>query len=415
MELIGALAALAIIIVLNQRGHVLYRAVLVGIIIVILTSGLSFAEIYSITLGSLRSNTTITLALIIITMTAFGNLLKETGALKQIMLSLSALIKDLRYQVVILPLFIGLIAFPGGAIFSAPLVEEAGSKLRLSGLKITVANVTFRHIQFLIYPLYPGLLLTAELSGIGINDLIKFNLPVFALFFFVAFKYVFRGVKADKISGAGSKNSAPLKDLFGLLYSLGPLIVIVFLAVGPRLYIPLAILVGIMAALISYYPRHEPLWDTAKIRLRYILGGINWSMTLSIVAILVFKDFLEYSAVIDDIMGYILGSGLPLLVLVVVIPYLSAIIFGNYYASMGICIPLFLPVLPGSGPGLYYMALIFIASLAGYFGSPLHMCTILTVQYFKAPLPAVLKEVNILGVALVLIGIITALVWRLFL
>jgi len=195
VELIGVIAAVAIIIIMTQRGFKLYWSILTGIAVVIVSNRFTLEEIFSITYHALRSPTMITLTLIVITLTAFGNLMKETGSLRITMFSLSSLVKDPRYQMVILPLLIGLITFPGGAVFSAPLVEEAGKKLKLSRERMVVANTAFRHVQYMIYPLYPGLLLMAEITPYNLFDYIFFNLPVFIIFFLVTFKFVFRGVK----------------------------------------------------------------------------------------------------------------------------------------------------------------------------------------------------------------------------
>ncbi len=405
MELIGVIAAVAIIIILTQRGFKLYWAILTGIAVVIASNRFAFEEIFSITYNSLRSPTMITLTLIVITLTAFGNLMKQTGSLKITMFSLSSLVKDPRYQMVILPLLIGLITFPGGAVFSAPLVEEAGQKLNMSGERKVVANTAFRHVQYMIYPLYPGLLLIAEISPYSLYDYILFNLPVFLIFFLVSFKYVFRGIKVTGSAEDGPEDNNRKGELIKLFYSLSPLILIILLVLIFDLYYPAAILAGILAAFFIYFPAEKPFWETARSRFGHLAGGINWSMTFSIIAILVFKDFLEHSAVIDNIMAVMMDNNFPLLIPIIFLPFLAAFLMGNYFAAVGISVPLFVPILPPGEQGLYYMALVFLASQAGYFGSPIHMCNILTIEHFKASLPPVIKDVNILGAALILLSV----------
>ncbi len=405
MELIGVIAAVAIIIIMTQRGFKLYWSILTGIAVVIVSNRFALEEIFSITYNSLRSPTMITLILIVVTLTAFGNLMKQTGSLKVTMFSLSSLVRDPRYQMVILPLLIGLITFPGGAIFSAPLVEEAGKKLKLSRERMVVANTAFRHVQYMIYPLYPGLLLIAEISPYDLYDYILFNLPVFLIFFLVSFKYVFRGIKVTGLAEGDPEDNNRKGELIKLFYSLSPLILIILLVLIFDLYYPAAILAGILAAFFIYYPADKPFWETIRSRLGDLAGGINWSMTFSIIAILVFKDFLEHSAVIDNIMAVMMDNNFPLLIPIVFLPFLAAFLMGNYFAAVGICVPLFVPILPPGAQGLYYMALVFLTSQAGYFGSPIHMCNILTIEHFKASLPPVIKDVNILGAALVLLSI----------
>jgi len=414
VELIGVIAAVAIIIIMTQRGFKLYWSILTGIAVVIVSNRFTLEEIFSITYHALRSPTMITLTLIVITLTAFGNLMKETGSLRITMFSLSSLVKDPRYQMVILPLLIGLITFPGGAVFSAPLVEEAGKKLKLSRERMVVANTAFRHVQYMIYPLYPGLLLMAEITPYNLFDYIFFNLPVFIIFFLVTFKFVFRGVKVTGLAEDRPKDNNRRSELKKLLYSLSPLILIILLVLIFDLYYPAAILIGILAVFFIYYPVDKPFWETARSRFGHLARGINWSMAFSIIAILIFKDFLEHSAVIDDIMAVMMENNFPVLIPVIFLPFLTAFLMGNYFAAVGICVPLFMPILPPGEQGFYYMALIFLTSQAGYFGSPIHMCNILTIEHFKASLPLVIKDVNILGATLVLLSI-TAFLTRQYL
>ncbi len=414
MELIGVIAAVAIIIIMTQRGFKLYWSILTGIVVLIVSNRFTLEEIFSITYYSLRSPTMITLILIIITLTAFGNLMKETGSLKITMLSLSFLVKDPRYQMVILPLLIGLITFPGGAVFSAPLVEEAGKKLALSRERMVVANTAFRHVQYMIYPLYPGLLLIAEITPYNLYDYILFNLPVFLIYFLVSFKYVFRGISVTGLVEDFPQDNNRRSELKKLLYSLSPLILIILLVLIFNLYYPAAILIGILAVFFIYFPVDKPFLKTARSRLGHLASGVNWSMAFSIIAILIFKDFLEQSAVIENIMDMMMDNNFPVLIPIFFLPFLTAFLMGNYFAAVGICVPLFMPVLPPGEQGFYYMALVFLASQAGYFGSPIHMCNILTIEHFKASLPLVIKDVNILGAALVFLSI-TAFLTRQYL
>ncbi|MFO7951773.1 MAG: DUF401 family protein [Bacillota bacterium] len=404
LDIVGVVAAIVVIVLLTQKGVKLYLAILAGIVILVLTNNFSLKAIIEITVKSLTSSTMIMLALIMVTLTAFGNLLKETGTLNRIMHSLSVLIRDLRYQVVLLPALIGLITFPGGAVFSAPLVEKPGKALQLSGQRLALANIMFRHIQYLIYPFYPALILFSELSNISIYAFIHFNLVIFFIFYGFVFKYIFRGVKKSKVAENSSPKSTLAKDLRALLYSLSPLIVLLVSAVGLGLYYPVAILAGIAVAFLIYFPRDRAVGETVKARMTMIIKGINWSMSFAIVAILIFKDFLEHSEVVADIMGLLLEKGLPLFLLVMLIPYITGLLSGSSYAAIGIGVPLFMPILPETQAGVYYMALVFIGCLAGYFASPLHMCTILTAEYLKTPLGTVVKELNLMGAAVMLLG-----------
>lgn len=408
----GVLASIVAIMIMAQRGIKLYLAILAGIFIIVITNGFLPAEIFNITMMSVSSSTTITLAAIMITLTAFGSLLKETGNLEQIMTSISALIKDRRYQMMILPALIGLITFPGGAVFSAPLVEGAGKEMGLSNHKMALGNVMFRHMQYYIYPFNPVLILFSQITQISVYQFITFNLMLTVAFYILVFKYFFLGIK-DTTSKAAVEQSSVLIKIKDLLQSLSPIMIILVLAIGFNIRYPLAILVGIAVAFINYMPTDSTPWKSIKGRAWFLWRGINWPMTISVVLILVYKDFLEHTELVNDIMAFLLDNGVSLLILVLFIPYLTGIITGSPFAVVGIAAALFLPIVPESPEGVYYLALVFISAQAGYLGSPLHMCTVLTTLHFKAMLTRIVKEINILLIFLMLFGVITFYVFRL--
>ncbi len=66
---------------------------------------------------------------------------------------------------------------PGGAIFSAPMIQEAASGLDVSGRDKVVINYWFRHVWELTWPLYPGMILAASLCGMSIFEYIGYTFP----------------------------------------------------------------------------------------------------------------------------------------------------------------------------------------------------------------------------------------------
>jgi hypothetical protein len=56
------------------------------------------------------------------------------------------LIRDEGLDIIIFPALIGLLPMPGGAIFSAPMVKDIGSRYQLSGSQLSYINYWFRHI-----------------------------------------------------------------------------------------------------------------------------------------------------------------------------------------------------------------------------------------------------------------------------
>lgn len=402
----GVLAAIAAINVLTYFGKKLYFSIFVGILLVALFNRFPLYQSSVLFFTSVTSSISINMALIIITLTAFGSLLKETGNLEKIVETISLILTDRRHQVIVLPAMVGLLTFPGGAIFSAPLVKEAGSDLDIDNTNLAISNIMFRHLLYLIYPFYPAILLMAEISTIDVMHIVYLNLLIFLIFFMVVFTYIFKSINCL------GKCEIRVRDLPALLHSLFPIIVIFLIAITLKLYFPLAIVAGILTAVFNYLPKDISITESLKGRAISLWDGINWQMALTIVLLLVLKDFLDQSGSVEELAVFLLDKGLSLVMLAVIIPYFVGFITGSHMASLSISIPLFLAVMPLAKIQGYFLSVVFISSLVGYVGSPLHMCTVLTAEYFDVPVWSVVKKINLLGLFLIMLSIIFYLILK---
>ena len=75
-------------------------------------------------------------------------------------------LKNRRLLYVGLPALVGLLPMPGGALFSAPLVDSVDSEKGIGGTLKAAVNYWFRHIWEYWWPLYPGVILAIRYSGL---------------------------------------------------------------------------------------------------------------------------------------------------------------------------------------------------------------------------------------------------------
>lgn len=127
--------------------------------------------------AALVDEKTIYLALIVALIMILSGLLEKTGQAGRIMESLTGYLKSPRLRLVFFPALIGLLPMPGGAIFSAPMIQEAANGLDVTGSDKVVINYWFRHIWELAWPLYPGMILGAALCGMPIFKFIGYTFP----------------------------------------------------------------------------------------------------------------------------------------------------------------------------------------------------------------------------------------------
>ena len=400
-EAAGILIAVAVIAFMVRRGMKLMWALLLGIAIISLFSWLDPAEIFSIVLGTALSPVTIFLLLMVAGISILGYMLDKTGAMERIVSSMYQLITDARLLTTLLPAMVSLLSIPGGAIISAPMVGAAAKDLKLSNGQLALANVLFRHTFLLILPFSPTVIFIAGVTGLDIFQYVGFALPVFIIMLPVSFYLVFKNVPKSR--------SVPLINSYwprivNLLKSLSPFILVFFLYLVLNLYLPLAIIMGILYTMLLYIPEDADRKAVLRERIKYLYAGISGPMVVTTFTILLFKNFIENTTSIHMAVDAILSRGVPLILLLVLIPYGIGLIIGNNVASLGVALPMLLPVLDGGTSQIAQLGLIYVSSYVGYLASPIHLCTYLTSEYFKAPLLQVVLKLNMVGVLTLLVA-----------
>lgn len=123
--------------------------------------------------AALLTEEALILGLIIITILAFSAVYSASGQSVRFMRTVRGLIRSRSLLLVFFPALIGLLPMPGGAIFSAPMVDNAAQELGTPHKDRALINYWFRHIWELAWPLYPGLILASSLAHIPITDIVR--------------------------------------------------------------------------------------------------------------------------------------------------------------------------------------------------------------------------------------------------
>ncbi|MFW5731418.1 MAG: DUF401 family protein, partial [Desulfonatronovibrionaceae bacterium] len=139
----------------------------------------------------------IMLALIVALIMILSRITESTGQNQRLMQELSALLKWPRFRLAFFPALIGLLPMPGGAVFSAPMVNSAAAGQNISPIQKILINYWFRHVWELVWPLYPGLILAAHLSGIPLITLLAFTWPGVAVCLIAGWFFYLRSLKTS--------------------------------------------------------------------------------------------------------------------------------------------------------------------------------------------------------------------------
>jgi len=397
-----AVVFILMMVMIKQRLS-LGTALTAGSILLGLWFHLSPVQIGASMLRSLMAYRTVTLCAVVTLILVLSHAMENTGQMKRLLVSFKGISQNTRLNLALFPALIGLLPMPGGAIFSAPMVHEISNQESLPAEHRTLINYWFRHIWEFSWPLYPGVILTCALSGI---DLWTFVLVQFPLTLFTAWIGYLTQLRSIPIQKHASKLyfSKPLK---AFLAELMPIILVVGGAVffGVLIYlvgnawpplksvrkeIPLIVALIISISWV-WQQNHLVFGDLQRIFFnRSLLSMINM-----IAGIMVFQGILEDSRAVSEIGQTLTSIHVPIILVVMILPFLVGSITGVTVAFVGTTFPIIFSLLTDAGMANQILAYTVLAFCTGYVGvllSPLHVCLVLTCTYFKTDLARIYRK-----------------------
>lgn len=332
------------------------------------------------------------------------HILRTTGMLKKMVSSLTAALTDQRVVMAALPAMIGMLPSPGGAVFSAPMVGEAAEGHNVTPEQKALINYWYRHIWEYVSPLYPGIILAAGLTGLSTQTLFIAHLPfALAVVMFGAW-FCFQGIsiqpRADVSGGLPTR-----RHQFGqFLLMASPILLSLSLVVVFRVSAVLALGGGVLALFIAH--RYTPAQLVKTLR-----ESLSLKALFLVVGIMIFQEVLRATGALAGISGFFSASGLPVMLLVSVIPFIAGLMTGLTVGYIGITFPLLLPLM-GSSPNIGLEALAFASGFAGVMLSPVHLCFVLTREFFGADTATVYRRLLIPSVLVLASAVIPLLIFR---
>ncbi len=391
-ELVGmALAFTLIVIMVNRRvplgPALLGSSLLMGIVAHGLTPLGAWATITTMAKATVQRDT-LELVAVVAEITVLARMMRDYNLLDTMVSSLSELLRSSKLTMAAVPGLVGCLPVLGGAFISAPMIDALGNKLDLSPQKKSAINLVFRHAWFFVFPFAPALIVASKVADVGIFDLVKVQLPLTAASLLFAYWFYFRGVNERPVATNGHTpgqalrtfllNGGPL--LFGLVLGVGIPIPGLHYTVRAPLYV--ALLLGIAFAL--FVSRGHPDFSFT-----ILYRGIDLLLVLTMVGVMTFRAMVNSLSVVPLLIGQMVSTGFPVVGLFFVIPFLIGLITANQSTTVGVTFPLLLPMVPPGAGRVPYAMLAFVSSYAAYFLSPLHLCQVLTLQYFRTTLAKV--------------------------
>jgi integral membrane protein (TIGR00529 family) len=307
------------------------------------------------------------LALSVLLIPILGGIMEESGLMLELIQNLKV---SKKVALMVSPALFGLLPVAGGALMSAPIVDQIDPALD-SNRKVAI-NVWYRHVLLLIYPLSSAILVASVLSGISLYLIVLALLIPFILMVFVGYFTLLKPV--DKSKESTNRN---LKLVF---HNLIPLIIAPIIDFLGRLFFPISfpelfVFIGLIISIsIALKFAKMNVFNIKEISRKMKV----WRFPLLIISMFLFLSIFLESGVPEQISAL----NLPF-ALFISIGFSLGFTTGRVQLPSSILIPIYLVQnLVLSMPIIDFVFLYFAIYL-GYLITPLHPCLAYNINYFK--------------------------------
>lgn len=388
-QLISVPVGFALIILLLIRKVSIGNTMFFASAVMGLLGGFGVQGTLEVFVQSLTARNTLELMAVITTVCILGHLLHHYKVLDKMVDALEDLIKSARVLIMLIPSIMGTLFIPGGAILSAPIVDNLGDRIEIGKVRKSAINMVFRHSWFFIFPFSTSIILASRIGEVYIYDLIKVNIPITVAMIISGYCiYVRSCPETGKADYREEDASLPVKLGRAILYT-SPLWVGVVLNILFGFPFYLALIPGII---ITYLLTDGEKGDFLKTALR----GIKFTMLYSVAGIMVLQGFIRKMSSIKQVIEILSGSGITIELIMIAAAMFVGFSTASNPAVVGMLYPVFLPLAPDYHARTMYAFLIFVSGYLAYFVSPMHLCQVFTAEYFNIKVSELYKEYRVL-------------------
>ena len=394
------LGSLGIILLANSLLKRLALAMAIGSLVLALFAGHSPGAILAITCHQLFNAKHLTFLLVIALVYWLSHQMSATGLMEDLVNLIQGRLSA-RGSFLVLPLVIGLLPIPGGALFSAPLVDNCDQEKRFKPEFKSAVNYWFRHPWEYCSPMFPGPLLAMEIAALSTLQFLWVGLPLALISIIAGYYFLLRQVPADGRSDGLSQPGffrrflfliAPIMIVIGAytLYQLLPAAIR-----WDNNYFPISLgIIGAILWLQHFRPLLASKWREIFFQKKIITLALQMSM------IRVYGAFIEAklpdgTLLVAKFSAELASYGIPAVLMVMLIPFVSALSTGLAVGYIGASFPIVISLL---GPSPSFGAVLSAVVLAQGFGmiglmlSPVHVCLLVSNEYFETRLTPSLAQ-----------------------
>ena len=326
-------------------------------------------------------------------------------------------------SLILIPAAIGMVPMPGGALFSAPLVGLTAEDSSNSAEWKAAVNYWFRHILEYWWPLYPVVIVTLSIFTLPTWKFMLLQIPftfvsLSAGYFFLLksrqLPFTAAEPEGQNLPSIG-RILLPIALIVSATLALPRLFHIVLPDLNPASWKLLSMLSGLVVSLLFIWlnrlnHRRKMFSDVLTLK------SLNVFITLA--GVMIFESLLNSSGLIP-LAGRELSLGrVPISLIIAFLPFLAGLVTGIAIGFAGAAFPIVVGFISAGDISLQPMAALILAFSMGYAGmmlSPVHLCFLLTVDYFSASFIRVYRFILPCVLSVMLFGVILYLMLQMLL
>ncbi len=331
-------------------------------------TNLSLSEYKISVIGTITDPSIIMLAIALGIIPFIGAIMNESGMLKEMIDNLKM---SRRVFMAFAPSFMGLLPVPGGALLSAPMLEYGKGKV--NDVDISVINIWFRHLLILIYPL-SSLLVCTKMANVEIYSTVFYLIPGFILMLILGYLFFLKKISGDLST---NKNRDLKKIIFPTTIILSaPLLHILLLNIfqpkDPESVLLIA--VSFTFFLLIFWGKVtfsiiKKSWITIK----------PWKFSLLLMMMFYFIHIFQRTQIVQEVANLTY----PMYVLIIPITFIFSFLTGRIQTAVALILPIFFAKYGQGSMTPQIFAIFYFSMFIGYIISPLHVCLLVTIEYFN--------------------------------
>lgn len=337
------------------------------------------AETPRLMLRAITDIQTLRLLAIVICALTMSRLMEQRGLLTRLADALEGI--GPRLAIHVAPAAIGLMPLPGGAVVSAAAVKDLVRRLGLNPEQATFINFWFRHLCEFATPVYPGVIMAGVFLAVPLSFVLLHLAPIWILMLAFGSIVSIRILRSTTPNERRTSTSPPSHIVTEIFRSAWPVMLVFGLVVAGLDAAP-AFLITIAALILQQRMTRKEV----ESGLRY---GFEPKLLFLLYSVMLYKIVVDSSGAAQSLFTEMQTMGMPTFVILTALPILIGASTGLSSAMVGISIPLLMPfIMTSEGVNGAAFLLAYGAGGLGYMLSPLHLCLVLSAEYFKARLAA---------------------------